>query len=59
MERFGASFDGRSLHVEGLPDAIKLIEPSGRKAIRLAHIAQHRSDLDYVKAALVELQYIN
>lgn len=52
MEPFGISWREGRLHIEGVPDAIKLVEIRGKKAKRLAHLALHRSDLDFAASCL-------
>lgn len=46
------TFKDGILHIEGYPDAVKLIRLKGRKAKQLAHYAAHRSDLQDAKSYL-------
>ena len=46
------SFKDGAFHIEGYPDAVKLIRLKGRKAKQLAHYAAHRSDLQAAKSYL-------
>jgi hypothetical protein len=41
-----------ALHIEGYPDAVKLIRLKGKKAKQLAHYAAHRLDLQNAKSYL-------
>ena len=46
------SFRDGALHIEGHPDAVRLIRLKGAKAKQLAHYAAHRADLQTAKAYL-------
>ena len=43
------------LHIDGVPDAVKFIKLSGRKARRLADLVLHRHDLEFSARCLVEI----
>lgn len=56
MEQYQVSKTEKGLHIEGLPEAVKLIRLSGPKSRRLADLALHKSDLEF---ALEYLDAIN
>lgn len=52
MELFPMTFNDKVMHIQGLPDAVKLISISGKIETQLAHMALHRDDLDFAKQCL-------
>lgn len=46
---------GGRLHIEGVPDAIKLVRVDGQKARRIADLALHRIDLEFSQQCLVQI----
>ena len=52
MEKFEITKVDGGFHVEGFPDAVKLIRLDGPKAKRLADLALHRSDLVFAMECL-------
>ncbi|MFV8595066.1 hypothetical protein ACNRBS_11205 [Ralstonia pseudosolanacearum] len=55
MESFLMSQTATGVHIEGFPDAVKLIRLTGDKAARVADLALHRHDLDFADSCLMEL----
>lgn len=56
METFDLTFKGSEIHVDGFPDAVKVIKVEGRLGARVADLALHRIDLE---CALDGLKKIN
>jgi hypothetical protein len=52
MERFQVSQTDSGLHLEGFPDAVKIIRVDGPHAKRLADLALHDSDLEFAAMCL-------
>ena len=52
MEYFPVKQTSSGLHVEGFPDAEKLIKLKGKQAKRLADLKLHQSDLDFAHESL-------
>lgn len=52
MEHFEISKTPKGFHIEGFPDAVKVIRIDGPKARRLADLALHKSDLDFALECL-------
>lgn len=52
MESFEISKTETGLHVEGFPDAVKLIAINGREAKRLSDLSLHKTDLEFADDAL-------
>lgn len=55
MENIRLSATSRGLHVEGFPEAVKVIALDGPIARRLADLSLHNEDLRFAKACLGEL----
>jgi hypothetical protein len=53
MERFSITKAGDVFHIDGFPDAVKVLRITGPKSQRLADLALHRADLDFVLECLV------
>ena len=43
------------IHIEGAPNAVKLVALEGKQAERLGHLALHRSDLQFVLECLGQI----
>jgi hypothetical protein len=56
MEDIPFTIGENTIHIEGFPDAVKVLKITGSKARRLADIALHKGDLDF---ALHCLETIN
>ena len=56
MESFKVDLTDSGFHIDGFPDATKVIKLSGPKAQQLSELASHRNDL---QVALVSLEGIN
>jgi hypothetical protein len=56
MEYFSITKTADGFHIEGFPDAVKVLRLSGPKSQRLADLALHKADLDF---ALECLEAIN
>ncbi|HQN64185.1 MAG TPA: hypothetical protein PLR90_01520 [Methylophilus sp.] len=52
MEHFKISQQGSSLHIDGFPDAVKVIGIDGRNSKRLADLALHKDDLKFADGCL-------
>jgi hypothetical protein len=55
MEHFDIKKTPEGFHIEGFPDAVKIIRIDGPKARRLADLALHRADLDFSLQCLEEI----
>jgi len=56
MEHFSITKTGEGFHIEGFPDAIRVLRITGPKSQRLRDLALHKADLDF---ALESLEAIN
>jgi hypothetical protein len=52
MEQFNFSLLEGKLHVDGFPDAVKVVKLHSKHARRLAHIGQHQYDLRFATECL-------
>lgn len=52
MDEYSVSQRDGKLHIEGFPDAVKLIKLDGPKAQRIADLLLHRHDLEFAGACL-------
>ena len=52
MEYFNISQTEAGFHIEGFPDAVKVIAIDGREAKRLADLSLHKEDLEFADACL-------
>lgn len=52
MDHFNVSQHESSLHIEGFPDAVKVIALEGPRAKRLADLALHKNDLEFADSCL-------
>jgi hypothetical protein len=52
MDHFNVSKHESGIHIEGFPDAVKVIAIEGPRAKRLADLALHKSDLDFADSCL-------
>ncbi|WP_042304216.1 hypothetical protein [Paraburkholderia kururiensis] len=55
MENIAIRSTGTGMHVEGFPDAVKLIRIAGAKATRAADLALHKHDLGFAAQCLERL----
>jgi hypothetical protein len=55
MESFEITKTAAGFHIEGFPDAVKVIRIEGPKARRLADLALHRADLEFGLLCLEEI----
>lgn len=55
MEHFDIKKTPEGFHIEGFPDAVKIIRIDGPKARRIADLALHRADLDFALQCLEEI----
>jgi hypothetical protein len=55
MENFSISKTAKGFHVEGFPDAEKVIEIADDKARKIADLALHKSDLDFALECLSQI----
>lgn len=58
MEQFPISKTDAGLHIEGFPDALKVIRLDGPLAQRLSDLALHKSDLEFSDACLEGLNAV-
>ena len=42
-----------SIHIDGYPDAVRMIELTGPNALRFSHLGLHRSDLAFSKSSFL------
>jgi hypothetical protein len=56
MEDIAITHNENTFHIEGFPDAVKVLKITGPKSRRLADLALHKADLDF---SLVCLETIN
>ena len=59
MEYFSVSKTEASFHIEGIPDAVKIITINNPKAKRLADLSLHKEDLEFADACLDALNQTN
>lgn len=52
MEHFALSQQESGLHIEGFPDAVKVIAIEGARSKRLADLALHKRDLEFADSCL-------
>jgi len=52
MEHFEISQQESGLHIEGFPDAVKVIAVEGWRSKRLADLALHKDDLEFADSCL-------
>lgn len=52
MEDFSITKSAQGFHIEGFPEAVKVLRISGPKSQRLADLALHKSDLDFALECL-------
>jgi hypothetical protein len=55
MEHFSVSKKETGLHVDGFPDAVKLVRLDDKKARRIADLALHKNDLDFAADCLAAI----
>jgi len=52
MEQFNITQRESGLHIEGFPDAVKVLRIDGSRAKRLSDLALHKADLDFAENCL-------
>lgn len=52
MENIALTHNERTFHIDGFPDAVKLLKITGPKGRRLADLALHKMDLDFTLECL-------
>jgi len=55
MEQFSITKTAQGFHVEGFPDAVKVLRITGQRSKRLANLALHRADLDFAFECLIAI----
>jgi hypothetical protein len=58
MEYFPITKTAQGFHIEGFPDAVKVLGISGPKSRRLADLALHKSDLDFALECLTAINQV-
>jgi hypothetical protein len=58
MEYYQINKTGKALHIEGFPNAAKLIQIRGRKAKRLADLSLHTNDLEFAVESLETIKAV-
>lgn len=58
MEHFEIAKTEEGLHVEGFPDAVKLLKLDGPKSKRLADLSLHKTDLDFALQCLEQINEV-
>ena len=58
MEYFTITKTDDGFHIEGFPDAVKVIRLVGPKAKRLSHLALHKHDLDFALGCLEKINSV-
>lgn len=52
MEHFEITQKGAGLHIEGFPDAVKVVHIESPDAVRLSDLALHKQDLEFADSCL-------
>ena len=58
MEHFQITKTPEGFHIEGFPDAVKVLRLHGPNAQRLADLALHRADLDFALECLEQINKV-
>lgn len=58
MEHFAITKTAEGFHIEGFPDAIKVLRITGPKSRRLADLALHKADLDFALECLSAINHV-
>ena len=58
MEHFSITKTAQGFHIEGFPEAVKVLSISGPKVRRLADLALHKSDLDFALECLTSINEV-
>jgi hypothetical protein len=58
MEHFDITKTALGFHVEGFPNAVRLVQIDGPKAQRLADLSLHKSDLDFAADCLAAINQV-
>jgi len=58
MEHFSITKTAQGFHIEGFPDAVKVLRLTGPKSERLADLALHKADLDFALEYLAAINQV-
>jgi hypothetical protein len=58
MEHFSITKTAQGFHIEGFPDAVKVLRIAGPKSRRLADLALHKADLDFALECLAAINQV-
>jgi hypothetical protein len=58
MEEFPLRAVGTEIKVDGLPDAIKVVQVTGKHYRQISHLVLHKSDLEFALGCLAELNNV-
>jgi len=58
MEHFSITKTEQGFHIEGFPDAVKVLRITGPKSRRLADLALHKADLDFALECLTAINQV-
>lgn len=58
MEHFEITKTPKGFHIEGFPDAVKVLRLDGPKSQRLADLALHKADLDFALECLEQINKV-
>ena len=58
MEHFSITRTAQGFHIEGFPDAVKVLRITGPKSQRLADLALHKADLDFAFECLTAINQV-
>ena len=59
MEHFSITKTAQGFHIEGFPDAVKVLRITGPKSQRLADLALHKADLNFVLECLAVINQVS
>lgn len=59
MENFEISQRGAGLHIEGFPDAVKVVRIDSPDAVRLSDLALHKKDLEFADSCLEAINIVS
>lgn len=58
MEHFAISKTEAGLHIDGFPDATKVVAIEGKEAKRLSDLSLHKADLEFADGCLDEINHV-
>jgi len=58
MEHFSITKTAQGFHIEGFPDAVKVLRITGPRSQRLADLALHKADLDFAIECLTAINQV-